>query len=101
MKKFLYKLLKSNKRLYDFIFNEIINDRELETIRKVVGSKHIVFQDEILDKNIDIVNCILVDVRIQDCNIKNVINNVMERCVMSNNWVGDKKVKDIEIEIKK
>jgi len=87
MKKFLYKLLKSNRGLYDFVFEEVIKDRELETVRKVIGSKHVLYKEQITDKNIDISNCLLMNVRIEGCKIQNITNNKMYECSISNNML--------------
>ena len=80
MKKFLYKVLKKNKVMYDFIFEEIIKDRELEAIKKIIGNKQVFHQVMIKDKDVNITNSIFFDVRIENCYIQKMEQITMERC---------------------
>jgi hypothetical protein len=80
MKKLIYNILKSNTRLYDFIFNEILTDRRLEATDIILGDSKVINDQFIESKHIaNIENCTLINVNLYNCKIDSIT-----RCVMRN-----------------
>lgn len=86
MKNILYKLIKKNKGFYNFLINKLTEDAEPELVYRIIGNRKIITSKEVCELKGDIKDCILINVTIKDSSIKSIINNKMERTIITNNF---------------